>query len=83
MGSNVPYVRSLTETSDHRALLANVHVGGIPRSGNGGASWAPTIDPDADVHQVRAAPTDRSLVLAAAAVGLGDQPRRRQHLGGA
>jgi hypothetical protein len=71
VGSNVPYVRSLTETSDHRALLASVHVGGIPRSGNGGASWAPTIDPDADVHQVRAAPTDRSLVLAAAAVGLG------------
>jgi hypothetical protein len=71
VGSNVPYVRSLTETSDHRALLANVHVGGIPRSGNGGASWAPTIDPDADVHQVRAAPKDRSLVLAAAAVGLG------------
>jgi hypothetical protein len=71
VGSDIPYVRSLTETSDHRALLANVHVGGIPRSGNGGASWAPTIDPDADVHQVRAAPTDRSLVLAAAAVGLG------------
>jgi hypothetical protein len=70
VGSSVPYVRSLTETSDHRALLANVHVGGIPRSGNGGASWKPTIDPDADVHQVRAAPKDRSLVLAAAAVGL-------------
>jgi hypothetical protein len=71
VGSNVPYVRSLTETSDHGALLANVHVGGIPRSGNGGASWAPTIDPDADVHQVRAAPKDRALVLAPAAVGLG------------
>jgi hypothetical protein len=70
VGSNVPYVRSLTETSDHRALLANVHVGGIPRSGNGGATWKPTIDPDADVHQVRAHPKDRQLVLAAAAVGL-------------
>lgn len=71
VGSRVPYVRSLTETSDHRALLAGVHVGGIPRSGNGGASWKPTINPDADVHQVRAAPNDARLVLAPAAVGLG------------
>jgi hypothetical protein len=71
VGSRVPYVRSLTATSDDRALLASVHVGGIPRSGNGGASWKPTIDPEADVHQVRAHPTDPGLVLAAAAVGLG------------
>jgi hypothetical protein len=71
VGSRVPYVRSITETSDHRALLASVHVGGIPRSGNGGASWRPTIDPDADVHQVRAAPHDARLVLAPAAAGLG------------
>jgi hypothetical protein len=70
VGSDVPYVRSLAETADHRALLANVHVGGIPRSGNGGASWRQTIDPDADVHQVRAHPKDRALVLAAASVGL-------------
>ena len=71
VGSRSPYVRSLTETSDHRALLASVHVGGIPRSGNGGAIWRPTIDADADVHQVRAAPNDHALVLAPAAVGLG------------
>jgi len=71
VGSRVPYVRSLTSTSDGRALLVNVHVGGIPRSGNGGATWKPTIDPDADVHQVRAHPSDPSLVLAPAAVGLG------------
>jgi photosystem II stability/assembly factor-like uncharacterized protein len=63
-------VRSLTATADDGALLANVHVGGIPRSGNGGASWKPTIDPDADVHQVRAHPDDPRLVLASAAVGL-------------
>jgi hypothetical protein len=71
VGSSEPYVRSVTVTADDRALLANVHVGGIPRSGNGGASWKPTIDPDADVHEVRAHPTDPRLVLAPAAVGLG------------
>jgi hypothetical protein len=70
VGSTVPYVRSLTATADDSALLVNVHVGGIPRSGNGGASWKPTIDPDADVHQVRAHPDDPRLVLAPAAVGL-------------
>jgi hypothetical protein len=70
VGSAVPYVRSLTATADDGALLANVHVGGIPRSGNGGASWKPTIDPDADVHEVQAHPSDPRLVLAPAAVGL-------------
>lgn len=70
VGSRVPYVRSLSATRDDRALLASVHVGGIPRSGNGGATWKPTIDPGADVHEVRAHPSDPSLVLAAAAVGL-------------
>jgi hypothetical protein len=70
VGSSVPYVRSLTVTADDRALLANVHVGGIPRSGNGGATWKPTIDPDADVHEVRAHPSDPGLVVAPAAVGV-------------
>jgi hypothetical protein len=41
-------VRSMTATVDG-ALLANVHVGGIPRSVDGGATWAPTIDVDSDV----------------------------------
>ena len=68
--SGTPYVRTLTTTADARALLANVHVGGIPRSGNGGKTWKPTIDPESDVHQVRAHPVDPRLVLAAAAVGL-------------
>ncbi|MEX0663544.1 MAG: hypothetical protein WD598_02090 [Acidimicrobiia bacterium] len=67
--SGVPYVRSLTATADAGAVLANVHVGGIPRSTDAGATWSPTIDPDADVHEVRAHPTDPALVLAAAAVG--------------
>jgi photosystem II stability/assembly factor-like uncharacterized protein len=63
-------VRSLAATIDGGALLANVHVGGIPRSTDGGTTWAPTIDPDADVHEVRAHPTDPALVVAAAAYGL-------------
>ncbi len=70
VGSAQPYVRSLTATVDG-VLLANVHVGGIPRSTDDGASWQPTIDVDADVHQVRAHPERRGLVLAAAAVGFG------------
>jgi hypothetical protein len=62
-------VRSMTATVDG-VLLANVHVGGIPRSVDGGATWAPTIDVDADVHEVRAHPSRVGVVVAAAAVGL-------------
>ena len=69
VGSRKPYVRSLTATAGG-VLLANVHVGGIPRSTDDGATWEPTIDVDADVHQVRAHPDRPELVLAAAAVGL-------------
>ncbi len=68
VGSRKPYVRSLTATAGG-VLLANVHVGGIPRSPDDGATWQPTIDVDADVHQVRAHPQRPELVLAAAAVG--------------
>jgi hypothetical protein len=69
VGSSTPYVRSLTETADG-VLLANVHVGGIPRSTDGGATWEPTIDVDADVHQVRAHPDRPEVAVAAAAVGV-------------
>ena len=69
VGTREPYVRSLTTTADN-VLLANVHVGGIPRSTDGGATWEPTIDVDADVHQVSAHPERSELVLAAAAVGV-------------
>jgi len=62
-------IRSITATADGR-LLANVHVGGIPRSTDGGATWQPTLDIDADVHQVCAHSTDPDLVIAAAAAGL-------------
>lgn len=70
VGSARPYVRSLTATVDG-VLLANVHVGGIPRSTDGGATWQPTIAVDTDVHQVRADPDRPGLAFAAAAVGFG------------
>jgi hypothetical protein len=63
-------VRSMTATADGAILLVNVHVGGIPRSADGGASWRPTIDIHRDVHEVCAHPTRSSLVAAAAADGL-------------
>ncbi len=63
-------VRSLDATLDG-ALLVNVHVGGIPRSTDGGRTWQPTIAIDTDVHEVCAHPTRPELVAAAAGAGLG------------
>lgn len=63
-------VRSMCATCDDRTILVNVHVGGISRSTDGGRSWQPTIDIDADVHQVCAHPQRADLLAAAAAVGL-------------
>lgn len=63
-------IRSITATSDGAVLLANVHVGGIPRSVDGGATWQPSIHVDSDVHEVRAHPNRPGAVVAAAAVGL-------------
>ena len=63
-------VRSLTATADGAALLATVHVGGIPRSADGGETWQPTIEVESDVHEVCAHPSDLRTVIAAAAVGL-------------
>src|SRR2546428_617711 len=45
-----PDSRSISEDSNF--LFVNVHVGGIVRSADGGATWEPTIDIDADVHRV-------------------------------
>ena len=62
-------VRSMAVTGEG-ALLVNVHVGGIPRSTDGGTSWQPTIAVDDDVHQVRAHPSRGDVAVAAASVGL-------------
>ena len=69
VGSRTPYVRSMTATAEG-TILANVHVGGIARSTDGGATWFPTIDVDHDVHEVRAHGELDGVVTAAAAVGL-------------
>jgi hypothetical protein len=70
VGNGPPlHVRSLTATAGGDAILAAVHVGGIPRSSDGGKSWAPTIPIQYDVHEVRGHPSS-PLVAAAAAVGL-------------
>jgi hypothetical protein len=50
-----------TLASDGARLYANVHVGGIPRSGDGGVSFVPTIDPADDVHEVSVAADGRVL----------------------
>lgn len=62
-------IRSMAATCDGAVLLANVHVGGIPRSTDGGRTWQPTIAVECDVHQVAAHPTRPNLVIAAAATG--------------
>jgi hypothetical protein len=61
-----PDVRSLC-IAPSGTILVNVHVGGILRSDDGGASWRATIDLDHDVHQVLA--LDDSVAVAACAYG--------------
>jgi hypothetical protein len=63
-------VRSLTATSDGAAIIAAVHVGGLPYSLDKGDAWKPTVPVMFDVHEVRAHPTLPNIVAAAAAVGL-------------
>jgi len=63
-------IRSMAATCDGAVLLANVHVGGIPRSTDAGLTWQPTIDIESDVHQVCTRPTRPDIVIAAAGVGL-------------
>ena len=65
-----PDTRSLAVAGDG-GLYVNVHVGGIVFSGDAGETWRPTIDVDADVHQVLVA---GDLVVAATAVGLATSP---------
>jgi hypothetical protein len=64
-----PATRSLTADREG-TIYANVHVGGILRSADGGESWDPTVEIRADVHEVRVDPR-RDELLAAAAIGFG------------
>ena len=61
-------IRSVAGNSDGSVLFANVHVGGIPRSTDGGKTWEPTIDIKSDVHEVCAHGTDPQIVVC----GIGD-----------
>lgn len=58
-------VRSITE--DRKCVFVNVHVGGVLWSSDGGETWQPTIEIDADVHRVV---TGAGRVFAAGAHGL-------------
>ena len=66
-----PDTRSLSVSGDG-TVFANVHVGGILRAEDPAGTWTPTIDVDADVHQVLADPTDPRHVVAATALGLAE-----------
>ncbi|MEE9563165.1 MAG: hypothetical protein V3W50_08860 [Thermoanaerobaculia bacterium] len=67
-GESGPAVRTMA-TDPLGNLYVNVHVGGIARSSDRGDSWAPTIEVDADVHQV-AFDSSSGVLLAASAAGL-------------
>jgi hypothetical protein len=64
-----PDTRSLAAGPDG-VVFANVHVGGILRSDASHETWTPTIDIDADVHQVVVDPIAAGRVIAATARGL-------------
>ena len=66
-----PDTRSLSAGPDG-AVFANVHVGGILRADAPVGTWQPTIDIDADVHQVLADPRETGHVVAATALGLAE-----------
>jgi hypothetical protein len=66
-----PDTRSLDAGPDG-VVFANVHVGGILRSDAPRDVWTPTIDIDADVHQVVADPIVAGHVVAATARGLAE-----------
>jgi hypothetical protein len=63
-----PDLRSIA-VSPAGTWFANVHVGGVWRSGDRGATWTNVLAPEADVHEVVAGADGR--VAAAAAVGFG------------
>ena len=63
-------VRSISAAREG-AVYVNVHVGGVLRSRDGGASWQPLLDIEHDVHQVHAPAGHPGLVLVAAYDGFG------------
>jgi photosystem II stability/assembly factor-like uncharacterized protein len=64
-----PDIRSMAVGTEG-TLYVNVHVGGIVRSTDGGASWTDTMEIHADVHEVIAHPVQSGHAYAATARGL-------------
>lgn len=64
-----PDVRSMSVGREGN-IYVNVHVGGVLRSADAGASWDETMDIHADVHQVVADPNAPGTAFAATARGL-------------
>lgn len=62
-------VRSMSGAANGH-LFANIHVGGIPKSEDGGVTWKPTIDVELDAHEVRVSPYNNNIIAAATAYGL-------------
>ena len=60
--------RSLAQAPDG-TLYANIHVGGIYRSCDLGATWEPTIDQETDVHEIQAF-ADGVVIAATGMAGL-------------
>ncbi|MGH2788264.1 MAG: WD40/YVTN/BNR-like repeat-containing protein [Actinomycetota bacterium] len=63
-----PDVRSIDADDDR--IYVNVHVGGILRSDHQLESWDPTLDINADVHEIHVVPRRTDLLLAACSWGL-------------
>jgi hypothetical protein len=63
-----PDTRTMAVDADGR-IWVNVHVGGVWRSDDGGATWHGVVEPDADVHEITTG--DSGRVAVAAAVGFG------------
>ena len=63
-----PEVRSIS-ADPAGTVYVNVHVGGVVRSSDDGATWKQTIDIDADVHQILFDAAS-GLLLAASGAGL-------------
>ena len=61
-----PDTRSMAASGDD--LWVNIHVGGLWHSVDRGETWQAAIEPQADIHEVRA---ENGLVAVSAAVGFG------------
>lgn len=73
-----PDLRSLAVDTDGR-LYANVHVGGLWMSEDGGREWTASIEPEADVHEVTAGVGGTVAVAAARGFGWSDDRGRSWH----